>query len=149
MLYFIDSVKDKFACCLQDDPVRNHIAIHDRIGVNRRVFAWVEDHECRAVTCVSLNDHVAVSEQDLFSSARPSVAIYYTIWSYYPGSAAELLIASAKYLIQEYNLVRIITLSPKTEMARKFHFRNGASLLQENAETINYEYCIADIKEKP
>jgi hypothetical protein len=25
-------------------------------------------------------------------------------------------------------------------MARDFHLQNGASLLQENAETVNYEY---------
>jgi hypothetical protein len=33
-------------------------------------------------------------------------------------------------------------LSPKTEMARKFHMKNGAVELQENDTTINYEYSI-------
>ena len=35
---------------------------------------------------------------------------------------------------------RYVTLSPKTEMARKFHLRNGATLLKENEFTFNFEY---------
>jgi len=35
---------------------------------------------------------------------------------------------------------RVITMSPKTERARNFHYKNGASLLQANEETVNYEY---------
>jgi hypothetical protein len=31
-------------------------------------------------------------------------------------------------------------LSPKTEMARKFHLKNGARELRENINTINYIY---------
>jgi hypothetical protein len=33
-----------------------------------------------------------------------------------------------------------VTLSPKTEMARRFHLKNGAIIFRENIETINYEY---------
>jgi hypothetical protein len=33
-----------------------------------------------------------------------------------------------------------VTLSPKTEMARRFHLKNGASELRENSNTINYIY---------
>ena len=35
---------------------------------------------------------------------------------------------------------RVVTLSPITEMARKFHLRNGAMLLGSNETTINFEY---------
>ena len=38
------------------------------------------------------------------------------------------------------NITRFVTLSPKTEMAEKFHLRNGAVVFRENEETINYEY---------
>ena len=31
-------------------------------------------------------------------------------------------------------------MSPKTEMAMKFHLSNGAILLRENKETYNFEY---------
>jgi len=33
-----------------------------------------------------------------------------------------------------------VTLSPKTEMARKFHLKNGARELRENSDTVNYIY---------
>ena len=34
----------------------------------------------------------------------------------------------------------MITLSPLTDMAFKFHSRNGAKLLQKNETTQNFEY---------
>jgi len=39
-------------------------------------------------------------------------------------------------------VTRFVTLSPKTDMAHRFHIRNGARMLRENADTINYEYLI-------
>ena len=39
-------------------------------------------------------------------------------------------------------LNRLITLSPLTEMARNFHLNNGATELQVNDETQNFEYKI-------
>ena len=38
------------------------------------------------------------------------------------------------------HLNRLITLSPLTEMASKFHSRNGAKLIQVNETTQNFEY---------
>ena len=35
---------------------------------------------------------------------------------------------------------RYVTLSPKTEMAKRFHMRNGAVVFRENEDTVNYEY---------
>ena len=40
------------------------------------------------------------------------------------------------------HLNRLITLSPLTEMARNFHLRNGATELQINEKTQNFEYKI-------
>jgi hypothetical protein len=37
---------------------------------------------------------------------------------------------------------RYLTLSPKTEMATKFHTQNGASLLSNKEETDNFEYLV-------
>jgi len=36
----------------------------------------------------------------------------------------------------------LVTLSPITTMAEKFHLSNGATCLQQNANTVNYEYDI-------
>jgi hypothetical protein len=37
---------------------------------------------------------------------------------------------------------RFVTLSPKTEMAKRFHLKNGAVVLRENDTTVNYEYIV-------
>jgi hypothetical protein len=39
-------------------------------------------------------------------------------------------------------VTRFVTLSPKTEMARRFHHKNGAVTLRENEDTVNYEYQV-------
>jgi hypothetical protein len=38
------------------------------------------------------------------------------------------------------HLHRLITLSPLTDMARKFHLNNGAKELRVNKTTVNFEY---------
>jgi hypothetical protein len=40
------------------------------------------------------------------------------------------------------HLSRLITLSPLTDMVRNFHLNNGATELQVNEETQNFEYKI-------
>jgi len=37
---------------------------------------------------------------------------------------------------------RFVTLSPKTEMAKRFHTKNGAGVFRENPNTVNYEYDV-------
>ena len=40
------------------------------------------------------------------------------------------------------HLNRLVTLSPLTEMATRFHSKNGAKLLQINQSTQNFEYQV-------
>ena len=40
------------------------------------------------------------------------------------------------------HLNRLVTLSPLTEMAKNFHERNGAKLVQINETTQNFEYKV-------
>ena len=40
------------------------------------------------------------------------------------------------------HLNRLVTLSPLTNMATKFHKKNGAKLLQVNEKTQNFEYKV-------
>ena len=47
-----------------------------------------------------------------------------------------------KKIKKSNHLSRLVTLSPLTEMATKFHTRNGAKLLQTNETTQNFEYKI-------
>ena len=63
--------------------------------------------------------------------------------SYKSGKGAELLIQATKSIKEQYpSITKFVTLSPKTNIARRFHLKNGATVLRENAETVNYEYLV-------
>jgi hypothetical protein len=67
-------------------------------------------------------------------------AVAYTIWSAAPGAGKKLILALQE-LIKENPLCEgMYTLSPTTEMARKFHINNGARVYRINDATINYQY---------
>ena len=47
-----------------------------------------------------------------------------------------------KKIKKSNHLDRLITLSPLTEMASRFHSKNGAKLLYVNETTQNFEYLV-------
>lgn len=143
MLRFINDIADPLLDFIRDDPVRPEIPREFRVTQNRFVMALVDNGPC-AIVCVGLRDSVPASVSDLSGDcARPTTAVFYTIWSYVAGSGAQLIFDAVDAIRAEWPTVeRFVTLSPKTEMARKFHLKNGALVLRENADTINYEYKI-------
>ena len=143
MLRFITDTTDAMLDYVKDDPVRPEIPREFRVARNRFVIALGEGDQPSAMVCVSLHDFVPAAVNDLSAeSDQPTTAIFYTIWSYKPGAGARLLRETVDAIRSQYpHITRFITLSPKTEMARKFHIRNGAGILRENTETVNYEYC--------
>lgn len=143
MLYLIKNTTDIYFKFLSEDPVRPNIPVIDRIGDNKDIFVMRDDDDnISAITCVSYQNTIPVSENELFlSSEKPDTAIFYTIWSYKQGAGRQLIFESVKYIKQTMpHIERFITLSPKTEMAKKFHLKNGAIVFRENGETVNYEY---------
>ena len=142
MLHLIKDIADNFFNFLSQDPVRPSIPHDKRVGHNRDVFVLKDDQEVKAITCVSYQDTVPTTENELFAeSAQPTVAVFYTIWSYAPGAGRQLIFDSVKHIQpRQTNIQRFVTLSPKTEMAKRFHLKNGACVFKENNETVNYEY---------
>lgn len=141
MLYQIPSINDRYFKYLLQDPVRPHINIEKRIGSNRDVFVLCQNDEPTAITCVSYQTHVPTIEEELFRDDYPEIAVFYSIWSYKTGSGRELIFESLRHIKQhQTSIKRFVTLSPKTEMAKKFHLNNGARIYQHNNESINYEY---------
>jgi hypothetical protein len=70
-----------------------------------------------------------------------TTAVFYTIWSYAAGAGRELIQEAQRSIEQEFpGIETYVTLSPKTEMARKFHLKNGAGVYRENSDTVNYIY---------
>ena len=143
MLNFITNITDPLLEYIKDDPVRPEIPVDFRVSKNKFVSALV-DEKPKAMVCVSLHDFVPENVEDLSKDAEsPTTAIFYTIWSYAPGAASELLFETVEQIRKLYPTVeRFVTLSPKTEMAKKFHLKNGAAVFRENENTVNYEYSV-------
>ena len=143
MIYSIKGVEDPLAKFINDDPVRPHILPNDRFGKNKYVLALKENDNVCAIVCVKLCSLIPSTEKELLTdnSDDPSNVIFYTIWSYQTGSGQRLIREGGEFLKnQNRQNQRFVTLSPPTEMARKFHTKNGAIVLRVNEETVNYEY---------
>ncbi len=143
MLNVIKDLNNPLLSYIKDDPVRPEISTEFRVTRTRFVGALV-DEKPQAIVCVSLHDFVPESVEDLHREPiEPTTAIFYTIWSYVPGKAADLLFEVVDEIKKQFPTVtRFITLSPKTPMAKRFHLKNGASVLRENESTVNYEYKV-------
>lgn len=134
---------EKFLSLVADDPVRPNIPYVDRVGNNKDIFVYRDENEdVKAITCVSYQTAVPTKETELFEKTdSPEVAVFYTIWSYAPGAGRQLIFDSVEHIKNtKPNIKRFVTLSPKTEMARRFHLKNGAEIFRTNEDTINYEY---------
>lgn len=145
MLHFIRDLSHKLLEFIKDDPVRPEIPKEFRVSAGRMVAALAEtEDEPEAMVCVSFHDFVPEDVKDLDNTAQvPTTAIFYTIWSYKSGKGQELLRAAVKGIQEQYpSVTRFVTLSPKTNMARRFHLKNGAIVLRENVDTTNYEYLV-------
>lgn len=146
MLHLIQDIADYFFQFLKEDPVRPQIPTDQRVGPNRDIFVLHEQQRVDAITCVSYCARIPEKETDLFGSIDPSIAVFYTIWSYRQGAGRELLLNSVDSISKNHPYIkRFVTLSPKTDMARRFHLRNGALICQENQDTINYEYLLDNL----
>ena len=129
---------------LLDDPVRPSIPPESRISFWGTVYMHIDDDDrtVGAVLCAVQMDFIPTSEVQLFLpdfTPTPRISVLYSIWSYKKGAGSKLV---REYLNMKRSALtnRIVTMSPKTYMARDFHLRNGANVLQENEETVNYEY---------
>ena len=132
---------------IKDDPVRPELDYIFRTSNEREVFVETENGTPNAVICVGYNHQVpkTIEELDKYSEqdfTDPlSIAVFYTVWSYKLGSGKKIVFDAVKRIKEEKKrVIRFVTLSPKTKMARKFHLNNGAILLSENEVTDNYEY---------
>ena len=140
-------------CDTNEDPVRPELDNEFRTSYGRKIYGVKYKGEIQAVMCFAFTNSIpkSVKELDLMSkdaflqSAQRDqnvgkIAIAYTVWSKKKGGG-KLIVKEVFKLIKKSNhLNRLITLSPLTEMARKFHLSNGAIEVQVNDETQNFEY---------
>jgi len=121
----------------EDDPVRRDIPFDWRVqDVKREVFHLEE----RAVLCVAHLNDIPTTEKELMEFGWGTFSIFYTVWSKEKGLGRKIVLDTWELLKSQHPNNRYVTMSPKTEMAMKFHLSNGAILLQENETTNNFEY---------
>jgi hypothetical protein len=145
-LYRIKDLADPLVSLVKDDPVRPHIPLEQRINEAAELLILKAGDEILAATCMQWLKDVPESEEDLVSMSKDKeVAVFYTIWSYSPGAGQALIKQAATWLKSEYSTLKgIVTLSPQTPTARRFHLKNGARIRKENATSVNYEYYYAE-----
>ena len=142
-------------CDTNDDPVRPELSNEFRTSFGRKIYGVKYQGEIHAVMCFAFTNNIpkTVDELDLLSkdaflqSAHRDqyvgkIAIAYTVWSKKKGGGKLIVKEVYKMIKKSNHLNRLVTLSPLTEMARKFHLRNGAVELQVNDETQNFEYKV-------
>ncbi len=143
MIYTLKDLTDPLATYLKDDPVRPHIPHEKRFGQHSQVFALTEDDSVKAMVCAKFCKGVPSNEEELLNNVadEPDTVVFYTIWSYKPGAGQQLIREGLKQVQKDLpNVKKFVTLSPPTEMARRFHTKNGASIFRINNDTVNYEY---------
>lgn len=142
-LHRIRDINDPQVRVINDDPVRPHIPLEQRINDAAEIILLKAGEEILAATCMQWLKDIPKDEQDLIDlDHTKDVAVFYTIWSYKPGAGASLIKKAAEWLLKDYadSINAIVTLSPQTEMARRFHHKNGAATYRENATSVNYQY---------
>ncbi len=143
MLHVIKDLSDNLLNLIKDDPVRPEIPAEARVNENSQIFVLKdENNEPLAVTCVKFLDQIPAAVDDLASAAvHTNTAVFYTIWSYAAGAGRRLIEEAQAQIKSEHPEVETyVTLSPKTEMARRFHLKNGAETYRENTDSVNYLY---------
>jgi hypothetical protein len=81
----------------------------------------------------------------VLTSVYGTIAVPYTVWSYQKGAGREIINQVLSLMENHETVTRVVTLSPLTDMARKFHLRNNAIQLQVNETTANFEYLFKSI----
>ena len=145
-LVHVKDINDPLAQLIKDDPVRPHIPLEQRINETSEILMLRAGEQVLAATCMAWLKDIPEDEQDLLDLIdTKDVAVFYTIWSYSPGAGQSLIKAAAEWLLAAFpNVKSIVTLSPQTEMARRFHLKNGATVHKTNETSVNYKYYSKD-----
>jgi hypothetical protein len=141
---------------VSEDPVRPELSLEFRQAYGRKIYGIKdEEGDIAAIMCFAFTNDIptSVEEMDTMSKdaamqavhragVQGSIAIAYTVWAKKKGGGKHMVNEVYKMIKESSNLNRLVTLSPLTDMARKFHLKNGAKEVQVNLTTQNFEYDI-------
>lgn len=136
---------EEFKSYIKDDPVRPELTYDFRTSMGRQIFTLDDGEKPLAICCVAYCDQVPLTVEDMSRWPEfmdpPRIAVFYTVWSYKKGAGRKIIFEIVDYIHKHKpHIMKFVTLSPKTDMARRFHLLNGAVVLNENKTTDNYEY---------
>lgn len=142
-------------CNTQEDPIRPELDNNFRTNYGRKIYGVKYKNDIHAVMCFAYTNKIPKSVEELNKFSHDAflqsamrdqnigqIAIAYTVWSKKKGGGKLIVKEVYKKIKQSNHLNRLVTLSPLTEMATRFHSGNGAKLLQVNETTQNFEYKI-------
>ena len=142
-------------CNTEEDPVRPELDNNFRTGYGRKIYGVEYLGEIHAVMCFAYTNIIPKSVDELEKLSTDAflqsamrdqsggqIAIAYTVWSKKKGGGKLIVKEVFKKIKKSNHLNRLVTLSPLTDMATKFHTRNGAKLVQINEKTQNFEYKV-------
>ena len=158
------------AYLLADDPIRpklfkdNSVRFEDPF----HVYAEVNDEtgEIAAIVCTIVCKFVPqdeyqikliamgktkqiekqLKEREAIHGELGTVLCPYSIWSYQRGHGRKLISNLLEATpIMHPEVVAVITMSPHTDTAMKFHLNNGAGIFSSNKKTVNYEYEVENV----
>ena len=142
-------------CNTDEDPVRPELDNIFRRSYGRKIYGVKYMGEIHAVMCFAYTNEIPKNVEELdklshdafLQSAQRDqnvgqIAIAYTVWSKKKGGGKLIVKEVFKKIKNSNHLNRLVTLSPLTDMATKFHSRNGANLVQVNETTQNFEYKV-------
>ena len=141
---------------VSEDPVRPELSLEFRQAYGRKIYGIKdEEGDIAAVMCFAFTHEIPKSVEDMDALSKDaamqavhragvqgSIAIAYTVWAKKKGGGKHMVNEVYKMIKDSNHLNRLVTLSPLTEMARKFHLKNGAKEVQVNLTTQNFEYDI-------
>ena len=134
---------------IETDPVRRHIVPALRLNNGARVFYYGTPEDCKAAVCIHTSRIIPDSEEQLLTeyhwggaNKKGNKAIFYTVWSNEKGCGRRVLNTALAQLVLEGNHDQYVTLSPKSDLVRQFHEKNGAVLIRESLWANNFEYRI-------
>ena len=140
-------------CNTEEDPIRPELDNVFRRSYGRKIYGVKYKGEIHAVMCFAYTNQIPknVDELDKFSHDaflkrtkrskcwQNSYCLYCLVkkkgWQ---TNCKEVF----KKIKKSNHLNRLVTLSPLTDMATKFHSHNGANLLRINETTQNFEYKV-------
>ena len=141
---------------ITEDPVRPELSVEFRKSNGKRILGLRDEvGDTAAIICIAFTNEVPSSVEEMALMAHDAynqsilrgglvgrIAIAYTVWARKKGGGKHILNEVYKKFKREHHIDRLLTLSPLTEMAEKFHLKNGAKLFRRNEDTQNFEYNI-------